>query len=402
MRAREAGDDGSTKQSEASECDVDESVSGTRGRSGISTRATRTRARRRDWAMAQSLLRRVARAVVALAALAACDYGTMTSWVRAVRASEDARGGVLVAIGDVHGDPDAARRALMLAGVVDDDGAWWRGVRGGEGGDVGAPMTVVQTGDLVDRGDGSVAAVDMFERLKIHARDAGDELVCLIGNHELMVLQHDLRFVSREELAALGRESLATTTDESSGTGLGLRAYYYAGVLSWKKMFARGEERGEVLRNKPVAVIRGRGRCATAFAHAGLLPTHFADHDAPGVDDLNARMRELIDVDVVGHSTDALIGNDGPVWTRELSQGAEAVACAYAENVTQRLGVRRIVVGHTVTKSGQIETRCNGLIHMIDVGMSVMYGGTPSAWMCDEDEGPVAISSTGARTPLES
>jgi hypothetical protein len=260
---------------------------------------------------------------------------------------------------------------------------------------------VVQTGDLVDRGDGSVAAVDMFERLKTEAREAGDELVGLIGNHELMVLQHDLRFVSREELAALGRASLETTVDESSGTGLGLRAYYYAGVLAWKKIFARGEERGEVVRNKPVAVIRGSGRCATAFAHAGLTPAHFLDDDAPGVDDLNARMRALIDVDVVGHAMHGLTGNDGPVWTRELSQGAESVACAYAENVTRRLDVRRIVVGHTVTPSGYIETRCDGLIHMIDVGMSAMYGGTPSAWMCDEDEGPVAISSTGARTPLE-
>jgi hypothetical protein len=68
--------------------------------------------------------------------------------------------------------------------------------------------------------------------------------------------------------------------------------------------------------------------------------------------------------------------------------------------VVHRLGVRRMVVGHTVTKSGKIETRCDGLVHMIDVGMSAMYGGSPSVWMCTESEGPVAISRDG-RVALE-
>jgi hypothetical protein len=54
--------------------------------------------------------------------------------------------------------------------------------------------------------------------------------------------------------------------------------------------------------------------------------------------------------------------------------GSEEEACRAAEEVIERLGVQRIVIGHTVTKSGSIETRCDGLIHMIDVGMSALYG----------------------------
>ena len=80
--------------------------------------------------------------------------------------------------------------------------------------------------------------------------------------------------------------------------------------------------------------------------------------------------------------------------------GSEEEACGAAREIVKRLGVRRMVVGHTVTTSGVIETRCGGLIHMIDVGMSAIYGGKPSVWVCTEAEGPVAISAS-QRTPLE-
>jgi len=168
--------------------------------------------------------------------------------------------------------------------------------------------------------------------------------------------------------------------------------------LEWGEMFARGSERGEVVREKPWAVVRGRGRCATAFAHAGLLPEHLLGED--GVDALNAEGKRLLAVERVGRDHELLVG-DGPVWTRAISTGDEPGACDAALEVTRRLGVRRLVVGHTVTKSGRIETRCDGLIHMIDVGMSRLYGGSPSAWTCVESQGPVAISSSGERVALE-
>ena len=104
-------------------------------------------------------------------------------------------------------------------------------------------------------------------------------------------------------------------------------------------------------------------------------------------------------VDEVGRD-DPLLLDRGPMWTRTISMGDESEACALAAEVIRRLGVRRMVVGHTVTKSGKIETRCDGLIHMIDVGMSKAYGGSPSVWMCTESEGPMAISRD-SRVPLE-
>ena len=301
----------------------------------------------------------------------------------------------LIAIGDVHGDVEAFRRALELAGATE-GGSWWRRARGG-GADV---ARLVQTGDVVDRGDRSIEVVDALERLREEAAMVGDEVVTLMGNHELMTLQGDLRFVSPLELARVGRETLESsgTTDGERGATVGGRAYVHAGRLSWIKTFARGEVRGDILRSRSVAAIRGSGRCASAFVHAGLVPGHLFGTDS--VDALNERAKVLFDADVVG-ANDALLGNDGPMWTRRISMGSEADACAAVEETLQRLGVRRMVVGHTPTQSGVIETRCGGLVHMIDVGMSSAYGGKPSAWTCTESEGPMAISSSGERTPLE-
>jgi hypothetical protein len=357
-------------------------------------RATAVSPRMGDRERAASIRRRahVSETTRALETVARCVVvGCLCALAIGARAStEDA----LVAIGDVHGDPDAMFDALRLAGVVDGE-SWWRRARGD-----GGATTVVQTGDLVDRGARSIDAIDAIERLREEASSVGDEIVGLLGNHELMTLQGDYRFIARDELNALGRRELddAGVGDAEKGLGLGARAYFQTGKLAWAKIFARGAERGDVVREKSWAVVRGRGRCATAFAHAGLLPEHLLGED--GVDALNAEGRRLLAVDRVGREHELLLG-DGPVWTREISMGAEPGACDAALEVTRRLGVRRLVVGHTVTKSGRIETRCDGLIHMIDVGMSRLYGGSPSAWTCVESQGPVAISSSGERVALE-
>src|SRR4051794_38999116 len=60
----------------------------------------------------------------------------------------------IVAIGDLHGDLEATRAALKLAGAIDDKDHW-----------AGGALMVVQTGDQLDRGDGERAILDLLDRL---------------------------------------------------------------------------------------------------------------------------------------------------------------------------------------------------------------------------------------------
>jgi len=71
-----------------------------------------------------------------------------------------------------------AERALRLVGAVDVGGAWIAGA-----------CTLVQTGDIVDRGPDSLAALRRFEQLKIDAAAHGGCVETLLGNHELLNLQ---------------------------------------------------------------------------------------------------------------------------------------------------------------------------------------------------------------------
>src|SRR5687768_17426401 len=67
----------------------------------------------------------------------------------------------LVAIGDLHGDLAATRSALRAAGAIDDADRW----SGGE-------LVIVQTGDVLDRGDDEQAILDLIFRLETEAAAA--------------------------------------------------------------------------------------------------------------------------------------------------------------------------------------------------------------------------------------
>ena len=83
----------------------------------------------------------------------------------------------IVAIGDIHGDLEAARGALRAGGLIDDTDQW-----------IGAQSIVVQVGDILDRGDDERAILELFDGLKDEAQAMGGDVVVLNGNHEIMTV----------------------------------------------------------------------------------------------------------------------------------------------------------------------------------------------------------------------
>lgn len=81
----------------------------------------------------------------------------------------------LFAIADIHGDYDRAHAALQHAGVVDSTGLWRAG-----------NATLVQTGDIVDRGPDTQKLYHWMRNLTQQASQAGGKVVKLWGNHEYM------------------------------------------------------------------------------------------------------------------------------------------------------------------------------------------------------------------------
>ena len=104
----------------------------------------------------------------------------------------------IVAVSDIHGAYDALVATLQVSDVIDDSLAW-----------SGAETHLVLTGDLLDRGPDSRLVVDLIMRLEQEAVHAGGYVHQLLGNHEVMNLIGDLRYVSAPEYAAFADEESA-------------------------------------------------------------------------------------------------------------------------------------------------------------------------------------------------
>jgi hypothetical protein len=257
----------------------------------------------------------------------------------------------IVAFGDVHGDLDATRSALRLAGAIDDADRW-----------VGGGLVVVQTGDQLDRGDDERAILALFDRLVREAAAAGGGFHPLNGNHELMNVHLDLRYVTEG-----GFREFEGVVEMPEGEELLADSVLLAHDPEHRARvaaFRPGGPYARLLARRNTAVLVGE----TAFVHGGLLP----EHAAHGIENINDEIRAWLRGDAPAPAWSR--GSDSPIWTRLYSRDPDAEACAVAEETLTMLGARRIVVGHTVHRGG-ITTYCGGMVWAIDTGMAAYYGG---------------------------
>ena len=265
----------------------------------------------------------------------------------------------LVAVPDLHGDLAHARRSFQLAGISEDGERW----------SAGANTRFVQTGDVVDRGERSIEIVQIIANLQREAATrVNSSVTALLGNHELLTLQGDYRYVAREELLRLGKASLESKNlgGQEMGTGYGLRAYWAAGQMAWRSAFSPDANLGAQIRsNRPLLTVEGEGSCATLFSHAGVRRAHLARH-GDSIEALNAFAGDAIaaiadrerdektGADVGGAPSPALGSLDvfdveSPVWTRFWSadwsktKGMEVAACAELDSILRLVGARRMV-----------------------------------------------------------
>ncbi len=91
----------------------------------------------------------------------------------------------LLAVGDIHGDFDALVAILQESGVIDHQYLW-----------TGGNATLVQTGDILDRGPIDRLVMDLLMDLEKVAPKSDGRFIVLLGNHEVMNLMGDLRYVA--------------------------------------------------------------------------------------------------------------------------------------------------------------------------------------------------------------
>ncbi|RKP05463.1 Metallo-dependent phosphatase-like protein [Thamnocephalis sphaerospora] len=248
----------------------------------------------------------------------------------------------IVAVGDLHGDMDSALSVLRMARVIDNSGRW----------SGGSNTVLVQTGNIIDYGPDTKDLLTFFAQLVQEANRAGGRVIQLLGNHEIMNMAHDLRFVRERSDEFLSPESRATTF---SSTGyLGFR-----------------------LSNLPVV----RQINDTVFVHGGIT-LRWADND---IQVINQYAKAQLDSYIKRKDTGTaarypfVLDESSPIHYDGYLEDPERVACEALQRVLLAMGVKRMVVGHTLQESGKIYSRCNGRLLAINTGISRAIQGKHSA-----------------------
>jgi hypothetical protein len=242
---------------------------------------------------------------------------------------------LLVAIGDVHGDFDDFCSILQRVGLIDEQRHW-----------TGGNTTLLQLGDLIDRGPKPRQVLDLMLSLDEQSAKAGGHVVALLGNHEMMNLMGDLRYVS------VGNYASFADSESENRRQSALQKYF-----EWRKAHPQllaelnqpvlPETEGEWMVRHPLGFIEHRAAFSPTgiygkwlrqrfalvkiggviFLHGGINP----DLTSLGLDQINERIRgEMNQYDEARQylaDENVLL----PFFTLQ-----EAIAVAQAESIAER------------------------------------------------------------------
>jgi hypothetical protein len=332
----------------------------------------------------------------------------------------------IVAVSDVHGALDAMTSTLQKAGVLDDALAW-----------SGGATHLVITGDILDRGPDSRKVMDLIIRLEKEALDAGGRVHMLLGNHEVMNLVGDLRYVSKGEYAAFADDELPedrerwyrlyrgskpkTADDEIVRTEY--TGKFPTGFFGLRRGFGSTGDYGPWLMSKPLLVVIND----IAFVHGGMSPL-VAELGLDGINqDMRSQVTEYVtETEVLSENglldptenfyrhaeilqalptsnhhpkhikaaIEAVIrlngasvhGPESPLWYRGTVGCTALIEEDKLAASLNAIGADRVVIGHTPTLTRRILQRMDGRVVEIDTGMlHSAYKGTGNALVIEGD-----------------
>ncbi len=223
----------------------------------------------------------------------------------------------IMVIGDIHGSYDSLLVFLQGNGIIDPGLNWtW-----GKG-------HLVFLGDIFDRGDKVTEALWLIYRLEDQAAKAGGAVHLILGNHEIMVLEHEVSYVADKYLLL---------TDKLN--------------MSYANLFGHQTILGQWLRSKNTILKINKN----LFVHAGLS----LDFIEVGftLRDINNHVRFFLNHphrESLGEvNRISLMGKNGPFWYRgylEENHEYKHLTEEALGKVLSAFQASRIFIGHTNVK----------------------------------------------------
>lgn len=251
------------------------------------------------------------------------------------------------AVSDVHGDFEHLSEILLNAGTVDSSLNWnW-----GKG-------HLIFNGDVFDRGPAVTECLWLIYRLEQQAARAGGAVHFLLGNHELMVLRGDLRYIHERYTGGIAKRNRFT----------------YDGL------FGPDMALGRWLRTKRTVLRVNR----TLFVHGGVATESVrSEHSLSAINNL---VRRGLDYTTPQLHFDTLVkhayGSFGPLWyrgyTRELDNRYPALSSPGIDSILVHFDADQVVVGHSEQDSLAIHH--DGKVIAIDVDVESLGGQQALLW----------------------
>ena len=265
----------------------------------------------------------------------------------------------IAVITDVHGQYDIYLNQLMSNGIIDSNLKW----KFGKG-------HLVYLGDAFDRGDMVTEILWHLFSLEKQAEKAGGMVHFILGNHELMVLDEDLRFINQKYKNV---EAITGIT--------------YSGLYSANSVL------GKWLRSKPVMITIND----IIFVHGGISPELV--HRNLDIRQINQIFSDSItgkDIWSAGENEELsfLAGDKGPLWYRGYFTDS-TFSESRLDSILVFYDKAHIIVGHSTHK--EIKTLFNNKILGIDAG--IMYN-QPGAMLIYKEGCFYKGSLTGKRDKL--
>lgn len=304
---------------------------------------------------------------------------------------------LIIAIGDLHGDLEATIKALKLGGIIsksipnntrDINKINW----------MGGKKVVVQLGDQIDRvrpnelindlcpendtelvrDEGSdLKIMLLFSKLAGQAQKIGGAVYSILGNHELMNVDGDFRYVSPKEFREFGNYFKEKRSEDKS---------LPYGFHSRKRAFSPGGSIAKHLASNRYSVLVVG---SWLFVHGGISKTCASKYL---LKDINKSIKNWLNgdnsyknksyINSIYHCDD---DENSPFWSRifsdlddwnERQSTLEFNETIQLLNKNNKTSIKGMVVGHSpqFMYDKPLNGACNNRLWRVDVGMSRAFG----------------------------
>jgi len=281
----------------------------------------------------------------------------------------------IIVIGDIHGDYNMMIQLLKIGKLIDDNNKW-----------IGKDTFVVQVGDQIDRcrpinqschnkfstknDEGNdIKILLFFSDLHVQATKYGGAVFSLLGNHELMNVDGNFKYVSYTGLKELHN------------------------IDTRRQMFSKGQPLANFLAcTRHMILIIG----SNLFAHAGLISIISENY---GIESINQIMSLYLfnEIDKYNNFTmydnimnkshkinstmlsELLYSSESPLWTRyygnlpSISENTDNLCNRNLNILKEIYKVDKIFVGHTPMLENGITSVCNNKVWLTDFGASQAF-----------------------------